>query len=82
MYKFGDKLKAISSYEQLISKGDIVEIIDAQINNFITFRNRSNGVTSHWNWGAVMSYFVLLDRTPPKNDVEWLDRVQENFKNG
>lgn len=81
--KVGDKLIAINTYNTLLTEGDIVEITGMDYGNYITFYNRHNGQGSHWNWGAVGQYFRLLQKSsPPKNDIEWLDRVKENFKNG
>jgi hypothetical protein len=83
--KSGDKLKAKYDYNNIISEGDIVEILLISVGSHIKFWNITKGLESHWSWGAIERYFDPLNiknKTPIKNDIEWLDRVQENFKYG
>lgn len=85
MYKIGDKIKALTDYnngDYHHSKNDIIEVLDiSQHSGTWLLRNTVNGLTVHWGFHGA-NYYSLIQRIPPKNDIEWLDRVKENFKNG
>jgi hypothetical protein len=93
MYKVGDKVKYIRYNEHHgISEinfnwpiGTIFTI--SEINVIVNDYNGSIEAVRlneiGWYWYMPIDCIQLIDcikRLPPKNDIEWLDRVQLNFK--
>lgn len=80
-YKVGDKIKAVQPWAQH-HMGDIC-VIDTITDDLVVFRTPS-GIRCHWTKSSIFemnTYFVpFLKREPPKTELEWLDRIQENFK--
>lgn len=85
-YKIGQILIAKVNYHSdrpLFIPGDKIEVVtmDERLHNY-TLRNKRNGLTFQWQMGYWPQYLDATKLEPPKNDIEWLDRVKENFKNG
>jgi len=85
MFKIGDKIRYIGLKNNLdypthcpcINEiGEIRKLTtDAK---WITILFKSYGITCNY----LIKDIKKIDNSPPKNDIEWLDRVQENFKGG
>lgn len=84
----GTKLKALINYESWggvfrISPGDTIIVLgltaggDAYI-----LKNIRSGISTNWSSNAIKDYFEVIKKNlePPKDDIEWMDRVQSNFK--
>jgi hypothetical protein len=75
--KYGDKIRRIGGdCNTLVREGQVY-----------TFRDYdSDGIHLHimedrTSYGYSIGAFELVKNAePPKNDIEWLDRIQENFK--
>jgi len=84
-FKVGEKVTAVGNYEQYGGgythrKGDTIIIVGIrnESNNYF-IRNTNNG--NEVNWGFYgEDYFSKLKKEPVKTELEWLDRVQDNFK--
>lgn len=82
MFKVGDIVVAAINWNY-ISMGEKYVIIRITP-GVITLRNCQTGTVHHW--GDKPEYFSgeyfkpWSKKEPPKTEVEWLDRVRDNFK--
>lgn len=76
MYKIGDKVKVIGVKSACARRhqGKIFTVTKTTDQFYVLLDcGCSSGI---WNDD------VRLYKVEPKNDIEWLDRIQENFKDG
>lgn len=88
MFKQGMKLKAIGDYVSHGSgydhaAGDII-IVKAIYNETGLYHllNTNNNKEVMWAFYGEDYFTIYKEYDAPKNDIEWLDRVKENFKYG
>lgn len=90
MFKIGDKVKCITSISERDGGprvGEVYKVVSANENHIGVYCPRIMSGHSYSidikhgfrpNWGN--QCFILIEKPPIKNDIEWLDRVQSNFK--
>lgn len=61
---------------------DIFTYGQKYIIEYVSDTQRSVYVTNDQGeeWQIEKDAFDLIKKEPPKNDIEWLDRIQQNFK--
>lgn len=80
MFKKGDKIKCIGyagdTSPPYVSRGVIYEVLQTDDQRCLILNNGNQ------KWFVRNDCFKLIKKVTsvPKNEVEWLDRVQENFK--
>lgn len=87
MFKIGDRvlfngdLTVHNLFKSFITGNKEYEVKSLYVNNngnnMFTFIN-DQGVIDHFG----QDWFKLCFRSEPKNDLEWMNRVQENFREG
>ncbi len=76
-FKAGDIVVALNSALGSYTKGKVYIVKGMRDDNVVLTECDDTGCTSN-GWGAWN--FKLAERPVIKNDIEWLDRVQKNFK--
>jgi len=86
MFKVGDIVKCIQGISTIsggpaIGKTYKITVIDMiyigfNLPDYEGSPEIANG--TYANWGAC-DFILVKNRQPPKNDIEWLDMVKENF---
>ena len=80
MFKVGDKIRCIDFIEDMdednFSIDSIYVVVAIPFSNGVTVRNDNDE-----RWQCNVNAFEKYKKydSPPKNDIEWMDRVQENF---
>ena len=83
-FKVGDKVKCIKidgSFDRDLTLGKIY-IVDTgchmAMDNWICIKNDDGG--KHNGFNLKWYGFELVNKDQPKTELEWLDRIQSNFK--
>jgi hypothetical protein len=85
MFKVGQTLKVTRELfygNKTFYEGDLAKIIHMG-NNMATIEHYNNAYTAQWGIEHIGKFFKIKNNfEPPKTEIEWLDRVKENFKYG
>jgi hypothetical protein len=83
-YKVGHKFKALQHYETngfLFKKDDIIMVVVQDHRSIVTkIMNTRTGSISFWQTNCLCEPYMKFISDPPRTEIEWLDRVKENFK--
>jgi hypothetical protein len=79
MFRVGQNLKAITFVQNYITDGKIYSI--SKVSQNAVYFIGDNGEQLNVYIDSIHSLFSI-EREPPKTEIEWLDRVKENFKYG
>lgn len=82
MYKVGDKLKAKGFGRNGTHYIGDIYFHDGVKQNVAVIYDLVGGQVEHRIVSDIQLYWALIKFKPPKDEIEWLDRVKENFKNG
>lgn len=80
MFKIGDKIRRTGDTGEGVIRGNVYWITWIGPNMFSDGQSvELQGVIGRYD----ADRFVIVSKTksdPPKNELEWLDRIQQNFK--
>lgn len=81
MFKKGDIVRCIDFMEDTdkehFTLGEEYKVLRSRNNasgDFYTINDNGD------EWYVYSECFELVNKEPPKNDIEWMDRVQRNFQ--
>jgi len=85
MLRVGDKLKPKAGrfgiqYDHTTFIVSEVYFHDRIQSNVVIIINNNGDIVEHRAMSEVFVYWILIKHDPPKTELEWLDRVKENFK--
>jgi hypothetical protein len=78
--KVGDIVQCLSRYSDVVHKGALLEITSMEPRSDDSYWLGFKGDHDNYPNFPSKKFKLMTIRTPITNDIEWLDRIQENFK--
>jgi hypothetical protein len=78
MFQIGDKVVCINGKPGVVTKDKVYSVHKLYGSHYIHVRCDSGGISTPLGNKRFVRARTLL--APPKTEIEWLDRVRDNFK--